>query len=123
SALMSKSTLVPFKEAVAGGGVVRLLPVPGVAGKPRSFFEGLDAFMKGEGSPGLGYITFKAGEAKGPLVKFLSPELMAELKARPGVDLNDGVCFFLAGGAHEASVLAGKLRSKLGDELGLREKD
>jgi aspartyl-tRNA synthetase len=123
SGLMARSTLAPFKAAVAEGGVVRLLPVPGVAGKSRSFFEGLDGYMKSEGSPGLGYITFKAGEAKGPLVKFLTPELMAELKALPGVDTQDGVCFFLAGPAGEASMLAGKLRVKLADELDLRVKN
>lgn len=111
--------LAPFVEAVKDGGVGRLLVVPGAADKSRKFFQDLEDFMKRQGAPGLGYVTFKAGEAKGPLLKFMNSEQQAQLRATPGLDINDSVAFFLVGAAAEVQPWAHALRTRLGLDLDL----
>ena len=51
-------TFNAFKNAIAGGAVVRAIPAPGAAAQPRSFFDKLNEWAQGEGAPGLGYIIF-----------------------------------------------------------------
>jgi aspartyl-tRNA synthetase len=52
-------TFNAFKEVIKTGGVVRAIPAPGAAKQPRSFFDKLNDWAKGEGAPGLGYIIFE----------------------------------------------------------------
>jgi aspartyl-tRNA synthetase len=119
TAFVGAMNLPPFKEAVREGGVGRLIVVNGAAERSRKFFQELEDFMKRQGAPGLGYVTFKAGEAKGPLLKFMSPEQQAELKATPGLDAADSVVFFLVGAADEVKEWAHALRTRLGVDLEL----
>ena len=59
-------TFNAFKQVIKAGGVVRAIPAPGAAKQPRSFFDKLNDWAKGEGAPGLGYIIFEGeGEALG----------------------------------------------------------
>ncbi|HNQ92977.1 MAG TPA: aspartate--tRNA ligase [Alphaproteobacteria bacterium] len=51
-------TFNAFKSVIASGGVVRAIRAPQVGDKPRSFFDKLNDWARGEGAPGLGYITF-----------------------------------------------------------------
>jgi aspartyl-tRNA synthetase len=122
SSFVSRMSLAPFQEAVKEGGIARLLVVPGAAEKSRKFFQEAEDFMKRQGAPGLGYVTFKAGEAKGPLLKFMDEGLQAELKALPGVDSNDSVVFFIVGGADDVKDWQHALRTKLGTDLELVKK-
>ncbi|HTB22479.1 MAG TPA: aspartate--tRNA ligase [bacterium] len=119
TAFVGAMGLAPFQEAVKDGGIGRLLVVPGAADKSRKFFQELEDFMKRQGAPGLGYVTFKGGEAKGPLLKFMSPEQQAELKAMPGLDPDDSVAFFLVGGRSEVEPWAHALRTRIGTDLHL----
>ena len=48
-----------FKEVIKAGGVVRAIPRQSPARKPRSFFDKLNDWAKGEGAPGFGYIIFE----------------------------------------------------------------
>jgi len=52
-------TFNAFKQVIKAGGVVRAIPAPGAAAQPRSFFDKIDGWAKGEGAPGLGYIIFE----------------------------------------------------------------
>jgi len=119
TALVKRMSLAPFQEAIKAGGVARVLPVPGAAAQSRKFFQDLDDFMKKQGAPGLGYVSYKDGEAKGPLLKFMDPELQAEFKALPGVDAAAGVTFFLVGEPGQVAAWANALRTRLGQDLGL----
>jgi len=111
-----------FARAVAAGGVVRAIPAPAAAGKPRSFFDGMNEWAREQGAGGLGYIAFDEGEAKGPIAKNLQPERIAALRAECG--LQDGDAVFFAAGPEVAAVrLAGQARTKLGTDLGLIEAD
>ena len=41
------------------GAIVRAIPAPGSADQPRSWFDKLNEWARGEGAPGLGYIVFE----------------------------------------------------------------
>jgi len=111
-----------FAKIAAGGGVVRAIPAPGAGGNPRSFFDKLNEWAREQGAGGLGYITFQGGEAGGPIAKNLEPARVAAIHAACGLGPNDAV-FFAAGKADAAAKLAGQARTRLGQELGLIEKD
>ena len=53
-----------FKRIVETGGVVRAIPAPGSAARPRSSFQDkMDAWAKSEmAAPGLGYIILERGD-------------------------------------------------------------
>jgi aspartyl-tRNA synthetase len=109
-----------FAKAVDRGGSVRGIPAPKTAAKPRSFFDKMNDWAKEAGFPGLGYIVFEGGEAKGPIAKFLDADRMAKLKAAAGVGDGDAL-FFSAGKPADAAKLAGLARIRLGHELDLVE--
>jgi aspartyl-tRNA synthetase len=107
-----------FAKAVASGGVVRAVATPGAAARPRSFFDKLNDWARGEGAPGLGYITFEGGQAKGPIAKFLDEPRLARLRELAKLGDGDAV-FFVCDKKPAAEKFAGVVRKKLGEELGL----
>jgi aspartyl-tRNA synthetase len=112
-----------FAKIVAAGGVVRAIPAPGTAGKPRSFFDKMNAWAQEQGAPGMGYIVFEEGAAKGPIAKFLDADRLALLKERAQVGDGDAVFFAADRKAGAAAKLAGAARKRLGEELDLVEKN
>ena len=119
-------TFNAFKSVIKAGGVVRAIPAPEAGSQPRSFFDKLNDWARGEGAAGLGYIIFsdETGrlEGKGPIAKFIPPDIQAAIAARAGVGAGDAV-FFAAGEEAKAASLAGKARVRIGDELDLSDKD
>jgi aspartyl-tRNA synthetase len=107
-----------FAKAVASGGVVRAVATPGAASRPRSFFDKLNDWARGEGAPGLGYITFEGGQAKGPIAKFLDEPRLAKLRELAKLGDGDAV-FFVCDKKPAAEKFAGVVRKKLGEELDL----
>ena len=107
-----------FAKAVASGGVVRAVAVPGAASRPRSFFDKLNDWARGEGAPGLGYITFEAGQAKGPIAKFLDAPRLDKLRDLAKLGDGDAV-FFVCDKKAAAEKFAGVVRKKLGEEMDL----
>lgn len=105
-----------FANAIENGCVVRAIPAPNTADKPRSFFDKLgDYAVKDLGLGGLGYIVFGA-EAKGPVAKKLDADRIAKLRAISG---DNSSLFFVCDAVDNAAKAAGKLRIKLGEDLGL----
>ncbi|MCJ2119620.1 aspartate--tRNA ligase [Methylobacterium sp. J-001] len=115
-----------FKGVIAAGGVVRAIPATGAGSQPRSFFDKLNDWARSEGAPGLGYVVFEedGGQltGKGPIAKFIPAEVQALIAQKTGVKAGDAV-FFSAGTEAKAAALAGKARIRIGDELGLCDKD
>jgi aspartyl-tRNA synthetase len=110
-----------FAKNIDSGSVVRAIPAPGAADRPRSFFDKLNDWAREEGMGGLGYIIFGAdGEAKGPIAKNLDAERVAAIKAAVGANDGDAV-FFVCQVEAAAAKYAGFARNKVCDELGLRE--
>jgi aspartyl-tRNA synthetase len=116
------SDFAVFAGAAARGAVVRGIPAPGAAGRPRSFFDKLDAWAKEQGAPGVGYVSLAEGGGRGPIAKFLDAERLGALRAATGAGTGD-VVFFVCDKPGVADPLAGKLRLKLGEELDLVERD
>ncbi len=116
-------TFNAFKGVLAKGGVVRAIRAPKVADRPRSFFDKLNDWARAEGAPGLGYITFDAEGAKGPIAKFLSDEALTLLKQQAALETNDAV-FFVCDKPSAAAKMAGRARNKICDDIGgLREEN
>lgn len=105
-----------FRSVVEKGGVVRAIPVKGIADKPRSFFDKLVEYAQSLGSKGLAYLVWEGGVVKGPILKFLSEEELKELASRAGMTDGD-VMFFVSDQARIANKICGDLRTKLGRDL------
>ena len=107
-----------FAGLVEKGGTVRAIPAPGGGSQPRSWFDKLNDWAREEGAPGLGYIILEDGEGKGPIAKFVAGDRLETLKELAGLKDGDAV-FFSAGDADTAADLAGKARTKIGEDLDL----
>jgi aspartyl-tRNA synthetase len=138
-------TFNAFKNVIKAGGVVRAIPVPNIGRQPRSFFDKLNDWARADmGAPGLGYIAFEEwtgrGEfefptpqeepspggyvvsGRGPIAKFIPPAVLHRLATKTGIKPGD-VLFFSAGKEADAAKLAGATRTRIGEELGLVQKD
>jgi aspartyl-tRNA synthetase len=111
-----------FARAVDSGAVVRAIPAPGAAARPRSFFDKLNDWARAEGAGGLAYIVYADGGTKGPLAKNLEDADIQAIAEAAGVGDGDAV-FFVCGDQKKAEVFAGAARTRLCDELDLLEKD
>jgi aspartyl-tRNA synthetase len=112
-----------FAKAIEGGSVVRAIPAPGAAVRPRSFFDKMNDWARSEGAAGLGYIIYgEDGVAKGPIAKNLDEARIAEIKATAGLRDGDAV-FFSCDKELPAAKLAGQVRIRLGNELELLEQN
>ena len=136
SAVFATTQFRAFRRIIEKGGVVRAIPAPGAAPRPRSSFQDkMDAWAKAEmGAPGLGYITLETGASglqtvdfppgpligRGPIANNLKPDEVAKIAELAGVGAGD-VVFFAAGPRAEAEKLAGAARTRIGLELGLIE--
>ncbi|TXH36211.1 MAG: aspartate--tRNA ligase [Rhodospirillaceae bacterium] len=107
-----------FAKAVETGSVVRAIPAPGAAAKPRSFFDKLNDWAKAQGAAGLGYVIFDAAGAKGPIAKNLDEARLAQLREAAGLKDGDAV-FFACDKKLAAAKFAGAVRTRLGEELEL----
>ena len=115
-------TFKAFKGTIAKGGVVRGIPVKGIAGRPRSFFDRMIGFAQSLGAPGLGYITFADGAGKGPIAKFVPDAVQEEIRSIAG--LGDGDAVFLSCDKPDAAArYAGAVRLELGKRLDLIDED
>jgi aspartyl-tRNA synthetase len=116
------STFAVFQNAIDSGAVVRAIPAPKAAAQPRSFFDKLNDWARGLGAPGLGYITFSEGIAKGPIAKFLDEDRLKQLKSLANIDEGDAV-FFVCDKVSPAAKLAGLARTKIAQDLDIVEKN
>ncbi len=111
-----------FAKLVDKGAVVRAIPAPGAANQPRSWFDKLNEWARENGAGGLGYIQFAADGAKGPIAKNLEADRIAAIKE--AAKLNDGdAVFFACDKELPAAKFAGLVRTKIGNDLDLLEKD
>lgn len=123
SEIFKDSGFSVFAKVVAGSGVVRGIGVPNTQDQPRSFFDKLNSWAQESGMPGLGYISFAADGAKGPIAKFLNDEKLNALQQICGVGVGSSVFFVCDMKAMKAAKNAGLARTKIAQELDLIEKD
>ena len=117
TSILSKSTFEPFKTSQIRGITVANIE------KSNSWYKNIEEYIKKAGAVGLSYIkvgtdmTFKSS-----IDKFLNEELRNELIEKCG--LKEGsTLFILADSKNKINKLAGLLRTKLGNELELIDKN
>lgn len=121
--IFSDSDFTIFRENIKKGSIVRAIPAPKSSSQSRKFFDSMIEFAVTEGAQGLGYVQFdETGSAKGPVAKFLSESKIQQLKERANLSNGDAV-FFSCDKELKAAKLAGKVRTKLAEELGIIEQN
>ncbi|MDP7668330.1 MAG: aspartate--tRNA ligase [Rhodospirillales bacterium] len=109
-----------FAKLIEKGAVVRAIPAPGAAGRPRSFFDKLNEWAREEGAGGLGYVVFEEGGAKGPIARNLDVDRTERIRLAAGVGDGDAV-FFLCAPQRAAESFGSIVLARLCDDLGLGE--
>ncbi len=102
-----------FAKNVEKGAVVRAVPGPKCGS--RAIADKMNSWAQSEGAPGMGYIIYGDGEARGPVAKALGADKAEEIRLAAGVGDGDAV-FFACAPAHEAASLAGRARVKIGED-------
>ena len=105
-----------FARNVEKGAVVRAVPGPKCGS--RAIADRMNSWAQSDGAPGMGYIIYGDGEARGPVAKALGAEKAEEIRVAAGVGDGDAV-FFACAPANEAASLAGRARVKIGEDQGL----
>jgi aspartyl-tRNA synthetase len=121
SDLVAESEFRVFREAVAGGGQVKAIRVPGCADYSRRQLDELGEFVTKRGAKGLVWLLVEAGlSVRSPVAKFLSQGETEGILARTGAEEGDLILIV----ADEPRVVAetlGGLRLEMGQRLGLRD--
>ena len=105
-----------FAKNIEKGAVVRAVPGPKCGS--RAIADRMNSWAQGKGAPGMGYIIYGDGEARGPVAKALGPDKAEAIRQAAGVGDGDAV-FFACAPADEAASLAGRARVKIGHDQGL----
>jgi len=114
-----------FKKLVKAGSKVRAIVTKNTKDKPRSFFDGIDKWAKGEGASGLAYFTFEKNNilsAKGPVGKLFSEKSLKEIIKITSAEIGDSI-FFACGKIKEVEKITALARDKIGHELKLIDND
>ena len=110
-----------FDDTLAGGGRVRGIVAPGMAGVTRREIDELTERAKRFGAHGLAYLALGPdGEMKGPIAKFLSDDTQRAIIERSGAGEGDLMLIVADRDAVVTDVL-GRLRVDLGAQLGLAD--
>ena len=114
--IFQKCTFQPFL-----GRTVREIRVH--AQMSKGFHEKLLQFATGIGMGGLGYLeAMEDGTYKGPIDKFIPDSCREEFRSLTQLETGDTI-FFIADQKERAQYYAGMIRTKLGEKLGLLEKN
>jgi aspartyl-tRNA synthetase len=112
-----------FDETLAGGGVVKAIVVPGLAGASRRETDELTEAARRYGAGGLAHLAVEdAGSVKGPIAKFLGEDGAERLVRQAGASPGDLV-LIVADTAKVANEVLGRLRSDMGAKLKLADEN
>jgi len=117
SNIFRNSNFKIFAEKISLNCIVKGIKV-NTGSKPRSFFDKLNNWARDEGAAGLGYVSLTDGEYKGPIAKNLSEEKLSKLQLKDGDSI-----FFICDKLLDAQLFSGKVRTKIGVELDLIDKN
>ena len=103
---------------------IKVIIVPNGANQGRKFFDKMGEFAVEEcGAKGLAWTKLNAqGELEGGIAKFITPEIVENLKENYGLKENASM-FFIADEFKTAQKIAGLVRIELGKRLDLIEKN
>ena len=112
-----------FDDTLAGGGVVKAIVVPGLAGASRRETDELTEAARRYGAGGLAHLAVEdAGTVKGPIAKFLGEDGAERLVRQAGASPGDLV-LIVADTPKVANDVLGKLRSDMSARLGLADQN
>jgi aspartyl-tRNA synthetase len=113
-----------FANILANDPKAEVWAIPAKGGGNRAFCDRMNSWAQGEGQPGLGYIFWREGEegGAGPLARNIGPERTKQIADQLGLGVGDAA-FFIAGRPDQFVKFAGPARAKVGEELGLIDKD
>jgi aspartyl-tRNA synthetase len=107
-----------FADPIAEGGVVKGINVKGAGSLSRAQLDALVDAAKGHGAGGLAWFRVGPDGLQSPLVKFLEPGARERLQERLKAEEGD-LLLLVADRLAVVSEALGRLRVKLGHELGL----
>ena len=116
--VVDKTDFKVFKDAIANGGIVKAIRVPGGAKLSRKETDALAEFVKQFGAGGLPTTKIENGALSTGVAKFLEP-VTAELIAATGAEDGDLLCFGVDSKPAIVHRVLGELRVKLGHDLKL----
>jgi len=114
-----------FKKLVKSGFKARCIVTKNTKDKPRSFFDNIDKWAKGEGASGLAYFTIendKEISAKGPVGKFFAKEAIEKIMKKTGAQIGDSI-FLACGSQNELERITALARDKIAKDLDLIDND
>ena len=114
-----------FKKLVKSGSIVRAIKTTNTKDKPRSFFDGIDKWVKDQGASGMAYFTIendKEISAKGPVGKFFSSDAIKEIMKIMNAKIGDSI-FFSCDKEKDVLKLISSARDKIAQELNLINED
>ena len=119
SDVFSASSFRVFRDAVAGGGAIRALVVPGAGKYSRSQVDKLVDEAIELGAQGLVWARRGPdGDVQSSILKVAGAETLGRLLESAGAG-DDGLVLVAAGAPHEASALLGKMRLRLAARGGM----
>lgn len=112
--VFSETEFKVFKQSC-----VKALCVKGAASLTRREIDEFTEKARKLGAGGLAYILYSEGEAKSPILKFMSEKEIAEVKKRTGAEEGDAV-FFGADDKALVNKVLGQLRIAFADHFGMK---
>jgi aspartyl-tRNA synthetase len=114
-----------FAQAIAAGGYVGAVVMPGGAVQSRKELDGWQDWAKARGARGLAYVVLDAetGEARGPVAKNLSEAHLAGLADAVGAKPGDAVFFAADASPRAAQELLGAARIEIAKRANLADPD
>jgi aspartyl-tRNA synthetase len=123
SDIASEGSFGVFQNALAAGGMVKGIRVPGAGGYSRKEIEELTEFARLLGAKGLVSLAISTtNEIKSPLTKFMSTEEVQAIIDRLQGEAGD-LLLFVADSARVCNDVLFRLRVKLGERLKLVDPD
>ncbi len=113
------SSFKVFKETAEQGGLVLGINAEGAASMSRKQLDALQDFAKTYGASGLAWVKLTDGQFSGSIAKFVEGELEEALRNKMGMKDGDLGLFIAHVDKSVARTAAGRLRGRLGKELGL----
>ncbi len=114
-----------FAGAIAAGGYVGAVVMPGGAAQTRKELDGWQDWARSRGAKGLAYVVLdpETGEPRGPVAKNLSEGHLGGLADAVGAKPGDAIFFAAANRAREAQELLGAARVEIAKRASLADPD
>ena len=116
--ILTETEFGVFKNAEC----VKVICVKNGASLSRKQIDNFTEIAKSEGAGGLAYITYTEGEAKSPIVKFLSENELSKIKEETGAEEGDAI-FFGADKREFVNNVLGRLRNEFATFFNLKNND